>query len=168
VKFTYTQQSFTQINVPTRILIVGITLARVTPRRPHVSRKGDIVTRILVVEDDPTTVLMLRLALELAGYQVFVAGHGREALDLLSQVQPAVVLSDVMMPIMGGLELARAIHENPAFSATKVVLVSAVKPPAADGVCQAFIQKPFDVDDVLAVVARLTTGSEVAEPLLKV
>jgi CheY-like chemotaxis protein len=135
---------------------------------PNLQLERDIVTRILVVEDDPTTTFMLQLALEFAGYQVFVAGHGREALDLLPQVQPAVVLSDVMMPVMSGLELARAIHEHPAFTTTKVVLVSAIKLPAADGVYQAFIQKPFDVDDVLAVVARLTADSGVTEALLKV
>jgi CheY-like chemotaxis protein len=112
---------------------------------------------ILVVDDDDTTTLFLQMALERAGYQVTIAGSGREALALLPQVQPALVISDVLMPNMGGLELAKAIRTDPALNSIKVVLMSSVTQPASSDVYEAFIQKPFDIDEVLAVVARLTT-----------
>lgn len=68
---------------------------------------------ILVVEDDVGMSTMLAIALEDAGYNVHVAAHGGEALDMLQQIEPRLILLDLRMPIMDGLTFyhtARARH----------------------------------------------------------
>lgn len=115
------------------------------------------MARVLVVDDDKSIAAILQSVLEDDGHQVLAASNGSEALVLLPRFRPAVVVSDVVMPIMGGLELARAINADPALDFTKVVLMSALTRPPTDGVYQAFIPKPFDVDDILVLVARLTS-----------
>lgn len=119
---------------------------------------------VLVVEDDRDIAALLRFVLEDAGYQVCEASDGREALHLLAQVQPAVVLSDIVMPIMSGIELARAMRQDSALRSIKVVLMSAMQQPAPEVVYDAFIAKPFNVDHVLATLARLTAPETDASP----
>lgn len=89
------------------------------------------MTSIVVVEDSSDIAEILQLILEDAGYEVCRASNGCEALPLLGQVHPAVVISDVVMPSMTGLELAATIRQDRALSQTKIVLMSA-KPPCAD------------------------------------
>jgi CheY-like chemotaxis protein len=82
------------------------------------------MVKVLVVEDSPTQALQIRILLEKAGFAAVVAGHGREALDLLAQGLPDVVLSDVEMPQMNGLELVEAVRqEDPGLP---VVLMTAL------------------------------------------
>jgi CheY-like chemotaxis protein len=111
---------------------------------------------ILVVEDNRTIATVLQVALEDAGYRVLGARNGHEALHMLAQALPDLVLSDLRMPGMGGLELATRIHADPTMAAIRVVLMSAVTQPATNGVYQAFLHKPFDLDELLAVVGDLT------------
>src|SRR5690606_2691629 len=68
---------------------------------------------ILVVDDDPSAVEIVRTYLEARGYRVATASDGREALAKLEEVRPALVLLDVMMPGMDGWEVARIIKNHP-------------------------------------------------------
>jgi CheY-like chemotaxis protein len=111
---------------------------------------------ILVAEDEPSIADLLELALRLEGYRVVVVGDGRAALRRLGEGAYDLVLSDVMMPHLDGLALARAMGADPALRAIPLVLMSAVHQPL-DGVATyaAFLPKPFDLDHLLALVARL-------------
>jgi CheY-like chemotaxis protein len=111
---------------------------------------------LLVVEDEPSIADLLLLALRLAGYRVEVVGDGRAALRRLAEERYDLVLSDVMLPYLDGLGLARAMQDDPALRAIPLVLMSAVHQPP-DGVVPyaAFLAKPFDLDRLLATVARL-------------
>ena len=65
--------------------------------------------KILVVDDSPTQLLQIQILLESEGFEVITAGDGREALDLLAEVTPDVIVTDLQMPNMDGLELVTAI-----------------------------------------------------------
>src|SRR5215212_8600286 len=98
---------------------------------------------ILIVEDETSIATLLRDVLEDEGYTVLLARNGQEALDLLGTHHPALVLTDVMMPIVDGFALCRAIQANPAYQGIPVLVMSAIiDPPATDG-CRAigFLKK---------------------------
>ncbi len=80
--------------------------------------------RVLVVEDSPTQSLQIQVMLEEAGFEVLLAGQGREALDVMKKDVPDIVLTDLDMPEMNGLELVEAIRRD--YSAVPVILMTAL------------------------------------------
>jgi DNA-binding response OmpR family regulator len=80
---------------------------------------------ILVVDDDPNSLDIVRTFLESRGYTVATASDGKEAIAKLDEVQPAVILLDVMMPGMDGWEVARLIKNHPSYSDVRVVMLTA-------------------------------------------
>lgn len=106
----------------------GLTTA-VMPK--PVQKQADVqsgtVTRILVVDDSITTRTLEKNILQMAGYDVTTATNGREALQTLSQATYDIVISDVQMPHMSGIELARAIRSNEAYEALPLILVTSLE-----------------------------------------
>ena len=80
---------------------------------------------IMVVDDDPNALDIVRTFLESKGYHVATARDGTEALAQLEEVRPAIVLLDVMMPGMDGWEVARIIKNHPKLGSTRVVMLTA-------------------------------------------
>lgn len=80
---------------------------------------------ILVVDDNRDNVEILRTFLESRGYRVASAEDGRSALAKVEEVQPRLVLLDVMMPGMDGWQVCRTIKNHPDHAGTKVVMVTA-------------------------------------------
>jgi DNA-binding response OmpR family regulator len=80
---------------------------------------------VMVVDDDPNALDIVRTFLESRGYPVATARDGNEALSMLEEVRPAIVLLDVMMPGMDGWEVARIIKNHPSFGTTRVVMLTA-------------------------------------------
>lgn len=123
-------------------------------------------TRVLVVDDDPATVEMLTLALELEGYQVISAACGSEALAIAELDRPHLVMLDVMMPGINGLDVARELRDHGTLGATPILMLSA---GARDvdvwsawmAGADAYVTKPMDVDHLLDEVRRLlATGTD--------
>jgi CheY-like chemotaxis protein len=119
---------------------------------------------ILIVEDELSIATLLREMLEDEGYTVLLARNGQEALDILGTNQPALVLTDVMMPILDGLALCRAIQAHPGYRAIPVIVMSAIiELPAADGChASAFIKKPFDLQQLADTITNLIGLSDQA------
>lgn len=80
---------------------------------------------ILVVDDDPDALEIVGTFLESRGYRVLTAKDGKEALALLEEARPSLVLLDVMMPGMDGWEVSRIIKNHPEYSDTRVVMLTA-------------------------------------------
>jgi DNA-binding response OmpR family regulator len=117
-------------------------------------------TRVLVVDDEPQVVWMLKFSLEAEGYQTYSARDGRSALDELRQHHPRLMLLDIMMPMMDGWSVLEEMKAIPVEERPRVVVVSARsslrdRAKAAELGADAFISKPFNVDDLLEVVHNL-------------
>ena len=120
-------------------------------------------TSVLVVDDEPQLVWMLRFSLEAAGYRVFSAREGREALEGIREHQPDLMLLDIMMPVMDGWAVLQHLQEVPARERPKVVVLSARtglrdRAKATELGADAFVPKPFNVDDLLDVLRGLEEG----------
>ena len=114
---------------------------------------------ILLVEDERPLREVLTQALEWSGYRVLQAFHGRHALQLVEQERPDLVISDVMMPLVGGVELCLHLKANPATAGIPVVLMSAAGAHVVrDAPADAVLVKPFDLDAMDTLVHRLLAG----------
>lgn len=109
---------------------------------------------ILLVEDDDDIRELFAEVLREAGYVVHEAENGRVALDRLEQVGPCLVLLDLMMPVMSGPELLRALHRSNRLHSLAVVALSAGGSAADVPEADRFLQKPIDPDHLLRVVGE--------------
>ena len=87
------------------------------------------MTRILVIDDELSIVQMLSAFLQEEGWQVLTASNGQEGLERLANARPAVVVSDVMMPVLDGWQLCSRMQADPRYQSIPVVLMSAVVAP---------------------------------------
>jgi CheY-like chemotaxis protein len=113
---------------------------------------------ILVVDDNPANVKLVRFLLVKRGYDVRVAGDAREALEILGAFKPRLILMDLQLPGMDGLELTRRIKADPATAAIPVVAVTAFamkgdEDRAREAGCDGYITKPIDTHTLPAAVA---------------
>ncbi|HVU04982.1 MAG TPA: response regulator [Polyangiaceae bacterium] len=116
--------------------------------------------RILVVDDNPQNLKLVRLILSGEGYDVRTAGDAEEALRVLSEFPAELVLMDLQLPGMDGLELTRRLKADPKTAATIVVALTAYAMKGDDqkalaAGCDGYVTKPIDVDELPALVARL-------------
>jgi DNA-binding response OmpR family regulator len=114
---------------------------------------------ILVVDDDPNSLDIVRTFLESRGYQVVTAMDGNAALSCMEEVRPSLVLLDVMMPGMDGWEVARVIKNHPDFTSTRVVMLTARsdftdKQEGLRSGADDYIVKPIRLDDLGERVER--------------
>jgi CheY-like chemotaxis protein len=111
------------------------------------------MARILVVDDEQPILSIVAEVIGQMGHEVLCAINGREALVLIRATRPDLVLSDVMMPFMNGLELCRELKADAGTSHIVVILMSAVPPDRAQhGGCDGFVHKPFSLDEIEAAV----------------
>ncbi|HEX3696374.1 MAG TPA: response regulator [Polyangia bacterium] len=110
---------------------------------------------ILIVEDDDAFGLMLKDLIEEMGYSVVRARNGREALKVLQQVTPSLVLVDLFMPEMNGHELLRAIRTDPRLNAVPKLIMTAANDPML-GVKEdiSVLYKPIDVNVLARVLEK--------------
>jgi DNA-binding response OmpR family regulator len=113
---------------------------------------------VLVVEDSPINQRVLHKILTKEGYRVGIAGHGREALALLQEQRPDLILLDILMPEMDGLELCRLLKVQEATRDIPVIFISSLDDTAdkvsgfeAGGID--YITKPFHPAEVLARIS---------------
>ena len=113
---------------------------------------------ILVVEDDELILNALESTLAGEGYHVMTAPDGAAALDLVERQPPALILLDMMMPVMDGWAFARAYRKQAAPRAPIVEMTAAADAArrAADVGAEAYLAKPFNLEDLLSLVGRLT------------
>ncbi|WP_255306387.1 response regulator [Streptomyces sp. Wb2n-11] len=115
--------------------------------------------RVLVVDDNKVIRQLIRVNLELEGFEVVTAADGAECLDVVHRVRPDVVTLDVVMPRLDGMRTAARLREDPRTSRLPVVIISActqyeVESGLAAGV-DAFLSKPFEPAELVRVVRQL-------------
>jgi DNA-binding response OmpR family regulator len=116
--------------------------------------------RILVVDDNPTNRDILEMRLKANGYDVLHAGDGEEALAAATEQRPDLILLDIMMPKLSGIEVCRRLKSDPDFPFTPIVLVTA-KADSQDVVegleagADEYLTKPVDQKSLVARVKAL-------------
>lgn len=109
--------------------------------------------KVLIVDDEAEIVELVSMILDDAGVDLLAAYDGQEALKIVGEQHPDLVLTDVMMPRLNGSELCDKIKSDPSTSGTVVIFMTAFRrggPCAADG-C---IYKPFDNGQMLSLVQQ--------------
>jgi two-component system alkaline phosphatase synthesis response regulator PhoP/two-component system response regulator VicR len=132
--------------------------------------------RILIVDDEPAVLALIRDILETDGYQVTDAADGQECLDQISAESFQLVILDIMMPGVSGLDILKTIRSGPASDtndddwdpAVPVILLTAATDDETTWAgwssgANVFLSKPFDSDTLLSWVAR-TVVHEKEEP----
>jgi len=109
--------------------------------------------RVLVVDDEPDLRFVLRRVFERAGHEVFEAGDGAAALRSVAQSRPDLVVTDIMMPVMDGVELISRLRAEPGTKEIPILSVSGDWQLAA--CADAVLAKPFDWKELIAVAERL-------------
>src|SRR5277367_3166287 len=115
---------------------------------------------ILAVDDVPDNLEIVRLRLESQGYRVATAADGVEALERMREFEPDLVLLDVMMPRLDGIEVVRTMRADPALCATPVILVTAKSDTrdvieGLDAGGDDYLTKPFEHAALLARVRSM-------------
>jgi CheY-like chemotaxis protein len=113
--------------------------------------------RVLLVEDDDHLRETLHELLSGAGYEVIGAENGLEALDWLSRLSVNVIVTDLLMPVMGGHELIRRVRESAAWNAIPILLLSgyADLAPYRDLPVEGVLLKPFDLAELLTRIQQM-------------
>ena len=116
------------------------------------------MTTVLVVDDEPLIAMALQAALEDENYRVITAANGRQGLQRLTDTRADIVLLDMMMPVMNGPAMLKAMATDPKLCDIPVIVASSL--PEATIRVQAkdarmILQKPYTAEQVLQAIARV-------------
>ncbi len=116
--------------------------------------------KILVVEDNPLNMKLLEMVLRAKNYTLLKATDGEEALDMAMREQPDLIIMDIQLPKMSGLEVTRKLRETPAFSHTPIIGVTAYamkgdKEKVIESGCDAYLPKPINTRELPEVIAKM-------------
>ena len=124
-----------------------------------IKKKSD-QTKILIVDDEPNIVQTLQDRLEMNDFDVVTACNGKEGLEQAIQHSPDVILLDVIMPVMDGLEMLEALRKEPLCQDISVVMLTArsqTQDIARANSCgiEDYIVKPFDLSELLEKIESI-------------
>jgi two-component system chemotaxis response regulator CheY len=126
-----------------------------------------MANKFLIVDDSSTTRAVIKRTINMAQIpteNIYEAGNGAEALALLEQFKVDLVLADLNMPVMGGVEMTQKMRKNPAFKDIPVIVVSSesmekkIALLRAQGV-KGYIKKPFTPEQIRDVVLEVIGGA---------
>lgn len=114
---------------------------------------------VLIVEDNELNMKLFRDLLEAHGYQTSGTSNGFEALDLVRKLRPDLILMDIQLPQVSGLEVTRWIKDDPELRNIPVVAVTAFamkgdEERIREGGCEAYLSKPISVGKFIETVRR--------------
>ncbi len=115
---------------------------------------------ILIVDDETNAVVPIQFLMEQQGYRVMIAERGEDALDLIYQYKPDLVLLDIMLPGIDGYEVCEIVRLNPDYRYIKIIFLTALgrEVEIARGLtlgADAYITKPYSNDELVAKVKEV-------------
>lgn len=118
---------------------------------------------ILIVDDNPTNLKLLRVVLAAEGYDVMTANDAEEALRQLATARPRLILMDIQLPGIDGLELTRRLKADPAHTGIRIVALTAYamkgdEEKARAAGCDGYVTKPIDVEALPRIVREYLTA----------
>jgi two-component system cell cycle response regulator DivK len=116
--------------------------------------------KILIVEDNPQNMRLVEMALSAESYFLLEATNGEEALEIAKQERPDLIIMDVQLPQMSGLEVTRKLREIPEFNRTPIIAVTAYamkgdEEKALDAGCSAYLSKPIRARELPNLIAKM-------------
>jgi two-component system cell cycle response regulator DivK len=119
--------------------------------------------RVLLVEDNPAAMDVMQKELEFLGYEVLLAADGEQALNIAAAELPDIIVMDILMPKMDGLEAASKLRENPKTKQIRILAATAKAMPGDKeqclrAGCDGYIAKPFTHRELDAAIKTLLDG----------
>jgi DNA-binding NarL/FixJ family response regulator len=123
---------------------------------------------ILIVDDDLGTRLSISDYLELSGYLVITANDGQEALAMVEEYHPDLIVTDIVMPRINGYELVRRVRKKPSDRLLPVILLTArIKTQERilgyQSGCDLYLPKPFELEELAAAIRNLLERSQIIQ-----
>ena len=116
--------------------------------------------KILIVEDNLLNMRLLEMTLRAKNYTLLKATDGEEALDIAMREQPDLIIMDIQLPKLSGLEVTRKLRETPVFSRTPIIAVTAYamkgdKERVIESGCDAYLSKPINTRQLPEMIAEM-------------
>jgi len=116
--------------------------------------------KILIVEDNPLNMRLFEMTLRPKGYRLLTATDGEKALDMAIREKPDLIIMDISLPKVSGLEITKRLRQMPAFNHTPIIAVTAhaMKGDEAkiiDAGCDAYLPKPINTRQLPVVITEL-------------
>ena len=119
--------------------------------------------KILIVDDDITITELMKALATMDGHETTTVNDSLQAVEVANSVQPDLITLDLMMPGLTGFELCKLLHDDPKFSQTPIIIVSAKddaesKEQAKQAGAIDYLTKPFGMDDFLKIIKPFVTN----------
>lgn len=119
------------------------------------------MSKILIVDDDVTMTELLKTLAEMEGHKPTIVNDSTKAMEIAAAVNPDLITLDLMMPKLTGYELCELLHQDPRFTETPIIVISArddaeSKERAKKAGAKDYITKPFDADELMQKIQALT------------
>jgi len=116
--------------------------------------------KILIVEDNPQSMRLIEMVLRAKGYTLVKAIDGEEALDVAVEERPDLIIMDIQLPKLNGLEVTKRLRETSAFSHIPIIAITAYamkgdKEKAINAGCDAYLTKPINTRELPGVIAQM-------------
>ena len=116
--------------------------------------------KILIVEDNPQNMKLMEMLLEAKGYILLEAIDGEQAMDVATTERPDLILMDIQLPKMSGLEVTRKLRQLPAFNHIPIIAITAYamkgdKEKFIEAGCDAYLAKPIDTRELPKVISEM-------------
>lgn len=132
---------------------------------------GNKMSKILIVEDDVSLSEILQTRFQAEGYQAVTAHNGREGFNLAMSQKPDLIIADIMMPLLSGFEMIKALHLNPATKDIRVIIYTALgseqdkELSASLGVSKYLVKSQSSIDnDLVGATKELLTDQALPNP----
>ncbi|MCK5563738.1 MAG: response regulator [Planctomycetes bacterium] len=121
--------------------------------------------KILIIEDEPDIIKIAVFRIKQAGYEVFIAENGKQALESVYMHKPDLILLDLNLPVMSGSDVCRKIKATENFNSIPVILFTASNSSKLGEIAsrlgvEDYISKPFDLETLLSKIKRLIEQTE--------
>ena len=129
----------------------------------------EMAEKILIVGDNPLNLKLLMVILRPYGYIILEAADGEEALKVAVREKPSLILMDMQLPKLSGLEVTKRLRQMPAFKHIPIIAVTAYamkgdKEKFIEAGCDAYISKPINTHELPQLVSRMLRGNITAPP----
>ncbi|MBU0572903.1 MAG: response regulator [Candidatus Margulisbacteria bacterium] len=118
------------------------------------------MAKILIIEDEKEHIFMFRKRFEPMGYDIVEAHNGKEGIEKVKQEKPDLIFLDLVMPVMNGIEVCKALRDDPETKDVPIIVVSAVGEFELAQEClragaNDFVRKPFEAKELIKKVNKL-------------